>query len=70
MSSRQEEPNLERFVSDQHGDLFSDADKIADLPAGRDRIIGYVYLDPAFFSKYGSYVLAAFAGEFHLRLLS
>ena len=39
---------------------------IADLPAGtgRDRIIGYVYLDPAFFSKYGSYVLAAFAGEF------
>jgi hypothetical protein len=41
------------------------ADKIADLPAGtgRDRIIGYVYLDPAFFSKYGSYVLAAFAGE-------
>jgi len=41
-------------------------DEIADLPAGtgRDKIIGYVHLDPAFFSKYGSYVLAAFAGEF------
>ena len=38
---------------------------VADLPAGtgRDRIIGYVYLDPAFFTKYGSYVLAAFAGK-------
>lgn len=43
---------------------YADATAEVNAGTGRDRIIGYVYLDPAFISKYGSYVLAAFACEF------
>lgn len=35
---------------------------------GRDRIVGYVYLDSDTLRKYGSYVVAAFTGGFRLKI--